>query len=273
MSELLFGRHHSPGGRRSLQALRSAQEEGDTAIQLFASGRLNRAVSDPPEDELDEIRELSGKIWCLTHAAYTLNLCAAKSSDLARVSRSHLLRSLRWSERVGFRAVNFHPGSAMERDPRRARESLVENCRMVMSRYDGPVHLLLENSAGDRRGRVVGADIRELLDLSSDVGDSRCGVCVDTVHAWAAGESLKASLNLISDARGIVRAVHLNAPAPGIKRGSHSDRHGSARESEWVASDLIKAIRSLALTNPELPLVMETKDATDPAWIRAQLKR
>lgn len=250
--KIQIGCHVGPGATQVVTTVKTAKESGMTALQTFAGGRITRKVSWPsvPSDCAEEMRGIYG----LVHAAYVLNICSSPNAELAQISVQCLIQTLEWAEACGFSAVVVHPGSAKENTPAIARSWCAANVLSVLDSYQGPVQLLLENTAGDPRGRLVGQKIEELEEVTSNVDDQRLGICVDTVHAWAAGYNIEEIKKLADIHPGIV-AWHLNNPRVECERGGHKDRHGTWNNGLWghdILTELLGAFR-------EKPMVMETR--------------
>jgi len=188
----------------------------------------------------------------LTHSRYIPRLC---STDRARRRRSIelLRRELAWSAAWGAEAHVLHAGawsedSSREEGLRLAAQAVAE----ALDRAGVPLKVLVENVPGGGR-RMGGAldDLARLLDALRRTG-KECGVCLDTAHAWAAG-------NDISTAEGMLRflaraerflgpqslqAFHLNNTRSLL--GSQRDNHCA-----WAEGCLTPEALAALLSRPQ----------------------
>jgi deoxyribonuclease-4 len=252
MNKIRFGYHVTPGASHITATAREAKELKMTALQAFAGGRINRKVTFPADP--DACAEEMQGIYGLVHAAYVLNPCASPDSELAQVSVQCLVQTMEWAEACGFSAVVVHPGSAKDGVPETARSWGATNVKTVLEKYSGHVHLLLENSAGDLRGRLVGQRLEELEEITQALDDDRLGICVDTVHAWAAGYSLEEIVGLPAS-HPKIEAWHLNNPKPEVECGGHKDRHGTWNLGRWDRETFLHLLTVLR----DKPMIMETR--------------
>ena len=105
-----------------------------------------------------------------------------------------------------------------------------------MEPIDLTVPVLIENTAGG--GNAVLRDIANYGPLWEAIGDLNVGVCLDTCHAWAAGEDLETVVERIVALTGGIALVHCNDSRDPFD--SSRDRHAnlgqgsSPRNSSWA---------------------------------------
>jgi endonuclease IV len=258
-----LGYHTGPGASQVLSSVINAKSEGLTALQTFSGGRINRKVSWPlkPEECRAQMQELYG----LVHAAYVINICVDPKSELAILSRECLHSTLIWAQDCGFSGVVVHPGSAKESSPKLARTWASENLKRIFDEYNGDAPVLLENSAGDVRGRLVGQEIEELEEILDATKDVRVKLCVDTVHAWAAGYTFE-QIKELSDNPNI-SAWHLNNPKIECDIGGHKDRHGTWIDGLWDESKFLELLLALAAK----PMIMESRTGAEDLILAKKL--
>jgi deoxyribonuclease-4 len=233
-------------------------------MQVFAGGRINRSLNSPSENDVLAFRERSQGMYLAVHAAYVISLTADPSTDLHTASVDYLVRALLWAQTLGMDSVVVHPGSAKEEDPARARANVAASVDAVLDAYSGGVHLLLENSAGDARSRLVGRDLNELEEIIGASDGTRVGICLDTCHAFAGGYTID-EIAVLPEIYPSIELVHFNVPNPTVSLGSFRDRHGIFDESSWSK----QVISELAVALATTPLIMETRCLDDLSRLRA----
>ena len=127
------------------------------------------------------------------------------------------------------------------------------------------VPILIENTAGGDNAMARRFDA--LARLWDAVGDYGVGFCLDTCHAFAAGEELVDVVDRVKAITGRIDLVHLNNSRDPF--GSARDRHAN------VASGTIEPEQLVAVCAAAgAPVVVETPaegQAADIAFLREQL--
>jgi deoxyribonuclease-4 len=144
----------------------------------------------------------------------------------------------------------------------------VERWRKALEAVERRVPILLENTAGG--GNAVLREIARLGPLWEEVGHLGVGMCLDTCHAWAAGEDLATVVERVRAAVGRIDLVHCNDSRD--PAGSRRDRHANLGHGE-IPPGLMVAVVAAA----GAPVVVETPDeegaqAADVAWLRERLR-
>ena len=207
----------------------------------------------------------------LPHGSYLVNL-AQKDEDKAKQAYDAFLDDLRRCEALGIRYYNFHPGAAGKEPLREAigRVSAQLNRALAETKTVTPV---LENMCGS--GSIIGSRFSDLRDIIAGVKPefrSRVGVCIDTCHAFAAGNDLRSPETFKKvleefDAvvgMGYLKALHLNdSKAP---FNSHRDLH----QNIGLGFLGLRGFHNV-MNEPrfqDMPLILETpcdrKDPEDP---------
>ena len=131
---------------------------------------------------------------------------------------------------------------------------------------DGPVTVLLENSAGSGRG--FGDRFEQLAAIRAAVSrPDRVGVCLDTAHLFAAGhpihtpDGLEQVLDAFDRRVGFkhLRLLHLNDSKKPF--GSRVDRHWHIGQGAIGRAAFGRLVRHPALR--DLPMILETPKATE----------
>jgi deoxyribonuclease-4 len=243
-------------------ALRRAEDIGADFIQLFPQNNRQWRLPEHPEHSYCEYaaaREVSRVRGTVCHAPYLINLISPDPLTAERSFES-LVRNLRASAALGAIGLVFHPGSHRRVDPETAVERLGERCSAALDTAAVDCHLLLENTAG--AGGSLGRSFVELGAIIAAAGaDERIGVCLDTQHLFAVGESF----GTLREADAVVaaldrhvgldrlRCVHLNDSK--VPCGAKKDRHESLGEG-WIGRRGFRAL----LGHPALqglPAVLE----------------
>lgn len=197
----------------------------------------------------------------LPHDSYLINL-GNPSAEKRAAATEAFVAEMRRVEALGLRLLNFHPGSGLGDPVSDTLKRIAECIRTALSETDCAV-AVIENTAG--QGSVVGKNLEELQALLEMIGrPERCGVCIDTCHAYAAGidiatpEGLDAFWSEFDSKIGFkfLRGMHLNDTRSAL--GSHLDRHAPLGDGilGWETFRRIAADPRI----DEIPLILETTD-------------
>ena len=196
----------------------------------------------------------------LPHDSYLINL--AQPDDTKRINAVRAFtEELRRVEQLGLKYLNFHPGSGLGAVPRsESIKRIGMSVRNALQETETAV-AVFENTAG--QGDVLGCSIDELRDMIDAAAmPDRCGVCIDTCHAYAAGIDLsdektfdtfwqefdqKIGMNMLC-------GMHINDSKG--KLASHLDRHHSLGEG-FIGWGLFERIARDGRFDG-IPLVLET---------------
>src|SRR5262249_1430271 len=167
---------------------------------------------------------------------------------------------------IGARGLVVHGGHlARNEDPALG----VENWRKMFARQseDGGfgTRILVENAAGGDNAMARRFD--SLARLWEAIGEYDVGFCLDTCHAFAAGEDLTDVIDRIRGITGRIDLVHCNNSRDEF--GSARDRHAPPRDGSIPPEQLV-AVRAAA----DAPVILEPDPETqrdDITWLRAQL--
>ena len=129
------------------------------------------------------------------------------------------------------------------------------------------VPVLIENTAGG--GNAAVRSIDNYGPLWEVIGDLNVGVCLDTCHAWAAGEDLETVVSRLKAATGRIDLVHCNDSRD--PHDSRRDRHANLGKGKIPGDFIVDVVREA-----DAPVVVETPDdeggqAADIAWLRERL--
>lgn len=250
---LRIGRHYSPGGKLVVETARAALTEAASAIQLFPGNPQRYWGSNTTDEDRDTFLALTEHLHKVVHSVYITNIAENPTERGWRMTQHSLVNQLEWAERHGCQQLVFHPGSPKKANRDDALQWSLENLREVMIRYEGPVHLLLENAANPTK---IGGDIPELVDLVKKVDDERVGICIDTTHAYAAGYTVDymADGTMQHDCGDLLRCLHFNTPDAEVKFGSKLDRHSSTFEQ---GAFTYQQLSKLFTAWKHLPMILE----------------
>jgi len=247
---------HVPSSRPLDEALRRDAD----VIQIFLSSPHRWG---PPLPRADAGVLRAAEVPVYVHSPYLINLVSA-SPRVRESSRRLLEVTVRAAEWVGAAGVIVHGGHATG-------EATVAEGLMRWERalklIESPVPILVENTAGGES--AIARSVDDLAKLWQTIGDLGVGFCLDTCHAWAAGEDLEDLVSRVVSATGRIDLVHANDSKDGF--GSRRDRHANLGNGRIPAELLIHVIRGAGA-----PVVVETPEgaeaqAADIAWIREHL--
>jgi deoxyribonuclease-4 len=245
------------GGRDPLQA--AAERDADL-VQVFLSNPQSWKKPSPRSDA-EELRGSGLPIY--VHAPYLVNV-GSPNNRVRIPSRKILGETVEAAAAVGAQAVIVHGGHiGDDEDPRIG----WERWRKALEAVELAVPVLIENTAGG--GNAVAREIDRYGPLWEQIGDFDVGVCLDTCHAWAAGEDLETVVERLAAVTGRVDLVHCNDSRD--PQGSSRDRHANLGAGQIPGPLLVDVVR-----RADAPVVVETPDddgsqAADMAWLRDRL--
>ncbi|HYZ99390.1 MAG TPA: deoxyribonuclease IV, partial [Acidimicrobiales bacterium] len=126
-----------------------------------------------------------------------------------------------------------------------------ERWRKALGQLESDVPVYLENTAGGDHAMARHFDT--IAGLWEEIGDMGIGFCLDTCHAWAAGEALVDAVERIRGITGRIDLVHCNDSKD--PAGSGADRHANIGTGT-IDPELLVAVVEAA----DAPVVCETAD-------------
>lgn len=253
---MLIGAHTDPAA-----PLREATARDADLVQIFLSNPQSYKKP-PPRADAAELAASDLPIY--VHAPYLMNP-ASPNNRIRIPSRKTLLQTVEAAATIGAAAVIVHGGHVGDDEDISVG---YERWRKVFEYADDmPVRLLIENTAGG--GNAVLRELDNLGPLWEEIGGYDVGVCLDTCHAWAAGEDLATAVDRVVAAVGAVDLVHCNDSRD--PHDSRRDRHENLGKGEIPSDLLVQVVQTAAA-----PVVVETPgDATahaaDISWIRERI--
>lgn len=235
-----------------------ARERGADIVQVFLSNP--QSWKKPlPRDDADEI--LKSDVGVYVHAPYLVNVVSG--NNRVRIpSRKILQDSADAASAIAARGLIVH-GGHMTGDDADEAEGFVR-WRKALEAIETDVPILIENTAG---GDVAMArQIEVVARLWEHLGDLAPGFCLDTCHAWAAGQVLDGLVDRVRAATGRIDLIHCNDSKDPFD--SRRDRHQNLTLGEIPEGELADLLREA-----DAPIVVETPGSVeehlaDIAWIR-----
>jgi len=241
----------------------ATQREAD-AVQFF--------LADPqgwkkpvPRPDADKLR--ASDIEIFIHSPYVINV-ASPNNRIRVPSRRLMVQHAKAAATVGASGLIVHGGHVTE-----GTDLTVgfDNWRkaFLYARDEGglDVPILIENTAGGDRSCARHLD--DLARLWDVIGEFEPGFCLDTCHAFAAGEDLTTIVDRARAITGRIDLVHANDSRDVL--GSGRDRHanlGNGNIGAEVIADVIAAADCPAIVETPGPA---SAQAADIALIRKQL--
>lgn len=240
---------------------------GASAFAMFTKNQ--RQWSAPPCSEFSEKAFKENCAACgysgnliLAHDSYLINL-GQPDPEKRRKAIDSFINELERCRQLGIGLLNFHPGSSLkqvsdEEDILLIAQSVKEALEAVPD-----VIAVFENTAG--QGSNMGWNFDQLAAMIEKTQMSeRCGVCLDTCHAFAAGydiaspEGYEKFWTEFEQKIGLkfLKGMHLN-DAKGVC-GGRLDRHDSIGKGN-IGIDTFKRLIADPRTE-DIPLILETPD-------------
>jgi deoxyribonuclease-4 len=236
---VLIGSHVPPD-----DPLASAAAEGADLVQIFL-GNPQSWKAPKPRDDAEQLRAAGLPIY--VHAPYLVNV-ASPNNRVRIPSRKILQQTCDAAAQIGARAVIVHGGHVTEDDDPGAG---FDRWRKALEYLETDVPVYLENTAGGDHAMTRHFDV--IGRLWERVGDMGVGFCLDTCHAWAAGEGLVDAVDRIRSITGRIDLVHCNDSKD--PAGSGRDRHANLGTGT-IDPELLVAV----VTAAGAPVVCETAD-------------
>jgi len=259
-----IGPHVSIGGGVA-NAPRNAKALGATGFGMFVKNQRQwtaapYAAADIEAFKRQMVADGYTAAQVLPHAGYLINL-ANPDEDAHAKSMSSLMDELHRCMALGLDKLNIHPGSHLRLiTPQEACDRVATSINAALAQTEG-VAIVVENTAGS--GGNLGSVFEELRAIIDGVEDKkRVGVCLDTMHTFAAGFDIRTRDGFLKTMEHFdrtvgmkyLRGMHLNGSKVGLN--SHVDRHESLGAG-LLGIDVFKCImRDPRFEN--MPLVLET---------------
>lgn len=218
---------------------------------------------DPPDRADAEVLRAAGVVRYV-HAPYVMNI-ASTNNRIRIPSRKLLARHADVAASIGAAGLVVHAGHVA-----RAAELAtgIDNWRKTFERWQPPLPVLIENTAGGDHALARRLDaLARLWDAIG--GFQNVGLCLDTCHAHAGGEDLLGLVDRVKAVTGRVDLVHCNDSKDDFD--SRRDRHENLGAGR-IDPDLIVAVVQAA----GAPVICETPggasgQAADVAFLRERL--
>lgn len=240
----------------------AAAERGAEVVQCFLADPQGWKAP-KPHPQADALRD--GELTVFVHAPYLVNV-ATLNNRIRIPSRKMVIQHATAAATVGASGLIVHGGHLnVGDDPAKG----VDNWRKMFVRQadDGgyPVPILIENTAGGDNAMARRFDA--LARLWDAVAEFDVGFCLDTCHAWAAGEELAGVVDRVRAITGRIDLVHLNSSRDEFD--SARDRHDNI-DTGTIDPEQLVAVCAAA----GAPIVVETPadgQAADIAFLRSRL--
>ncbi|HDL49377.1 MAG TPA: deoxyribonuclease IV [Actinobacteria bacterium] len=248
---------HVPGAN----PIEEAAARNADVVQIFLS---NPQSWKKPLERADAAKLASSGLPIYVHAPYLINV-VSPNNRVRIPSRNMLADTVAAAASIGSAGVIVHGGHVT------GDSTFVEGLerwRKALEPIEAAVPVLIENTAGG--GNAMARRVEDIALLWEAVGAFGVGFCLDTCHAWAAGEDLDGIVDRIMAATGRIDLIHLNDSRDPFD--SRRDRHANLGEGEIPAELLVQVVREAGA-----PAVVETPGGTeaqaaDIAWIRERLQ-
>jgi deoxyribonuclease-4 len=225
--------------------LGAAHERGAEVVQFFLADP--QSWKKPPEHpQADQLRATDLDVF--VHSPYPVNI-ASMNNRIRIPSRKTVTQHAEGAAAIGAKGLIVHGGHVTKgEDP-----------------GGFPLPILIENTAGGDNAMARRFDM--LAKLWDAVGEFGAGFCLDTCHAFAAGEELVGIVDRVKAITGRIDLVHLNNSRDEF--GSSRDRHANIKTGT-IEPEVLAAVVAAA----GAPVVVETPSegqAEDIAFLRQAL--
>ncbi|MFC8190222.1 deoxyribonuclease IV [Cellulomonas sp. NPDC057328] len=236
----------------------AATEVDAQAVQIFLADPQGwkKPVRRPDADAL-----IDSGLGIYAHAPYLVNV-ASTNNRIRIPSRNMIAQHAAAAADLGARGLIVHGGHVGEGDDIAVG---IDNWRKTFARAEYPLRVLVENTAGGENACARTLDRWAML--WDAIGEYEVGVCLDTCHAWAAGEDLETIVERLTAITGRIDLVHANSSRD--EHGSSRDRHANFATGTIPAELIAHVVREAGCD-----VVVETpgeRQAEDVAFLKAAL--
>jgi deoxyribonuclease-4 len=234
---MLIGAHVDPES-----PLEAAAERHATVVQFFLSDPQSWKRPVPREDAA-ELQASDVAIYI--HSPYVINV-ASPNNKVRIPSRKIIDQHAEAAAAIGALGLVVHGGHVgKNEDPANG----FDNWRKTFERASYPLPILIENTAGGDNACARRLD--DIARLWDAVGDFGSGFCLDTCHAYAAGEELLDIIDRVKAITGRIDLVHLNDSKDPFESGR--DRHANIGTGTIDPELLLAVVRAA-----DAPVICET---------------
>jgi deoxyribonuclease-4 len=201
---------------------------------ITAAGNPQSCKAPKPRDDAERLKAAALPIY--VHAPYLINVASA--NNRVRIpSRKILQQTCDAAADIGAAPVIVHGGHVADDDEL---DEGFQRWRKALDQLETNVPVYLENTAGGDHAMARHFDtIARLWDV---IGDAGIGFCLDTCHAWAAGEALVDAVDRIKGITGRIDLVHCNDSKHAA--GSGRDRHANLGAGEIGTELVVAAVKA-----------------------------
>jgi deoxyribonuclease-4 len=248
--------------------LAEAKARDADVVQFFLSDPQGwKAPPDHPHADALRAAAGSGEVRLYVHAPYTINL-ASQNNRIRIPSRKILDDHAKAAAAIGASGLIVHGGHVTAGDDiADGFDAWRKAFAKVAEKGGFPLPILIENTAGGDNAMARKFDV--LARLWDAVGEFDAGFCLDTCHAFAAGEDLAGIADRVKAITGRIDLVHLNNSRDEF--GSSRDRHANIDTGTIEPEALAAVVAAAGAT-----VVVETPadgQAEDIAFLRQALGR
>jgi deoxyribonuclease IV len=241
----------------------AATQRNAEAVQFFLADPQDWKA---PRPHPQATQLCSADLEVYVHSPYVINV-ASLNNRIRIPSRKLVAQHAAAAATVGARGLVVHGGHvAKGEDPAQG----VDNWRKMFARQSAEggfgTRILVENTAGGDNAMARRFD--SLARLWDAIGGYDVGFCLDTCHAFAAGEDLTDVVDRVMAITGRIDLVHCNNSRDEF--GSARDRHARLRQGTIDAEQLVAVCAAAGAT-----VVLETdpdSQVEDIAWLRERLR-
>ncbi|RFD26242.1 deoxyribonuclease IV [Mycobacterium uberis] len=236
---MFIGSHVSP-----TDPLAAAEAEGADVVQIFL-GNPQSWKAPKPRSDAAVLKAAALPVY--VHAPYLINVASA--NNRVRIpSRKILQQTCDAAADIGAAAVIVHGGHAA--DDNDFKDGF-QRWRKALDQLQTDVPVYIENTAGGDHAMARRFDtIARLWDA---IGYTGIGFCLDTCHAWAAGEGLIHAVDRIKAITGRIDLVHCNDSKD--EAGSGRDRHANLGSGQIDVRLLVAVVKAAGV-----PVICETAE-------------
>ncbi len=222
----------------------AAAAADDAEVVQFFLGNPQSWKKPTPREDAHVLKAAAMPLY--VHAPYLINVASA--NNRVRIpSRKILQDTCDAAAEINATAVIVHGGHADDNDMEAGFERWVK----ALDHLNTDIPVYLENTAGGDHAMARHFDT--IARLWDRIGDMGIGFCLDTCHAWAAGEELIDAVDRIKSITGRIDLIHCNDSRDAA--GSGADRHANFGAGQIDVQLLVAVVKAA-----DAPVICETAE-------------
>lgn len=244
-SEVRIGCHVGGGSSEVVKKMVNWEKQGLNVFQIFTGPPQKVSLTPPHSEFIEALREHQYVI----HSPYWVSFFNPKVRNIYQKYLRYLVTY--WLPKEGPLLFVTHTASLRTHSSEEMLMRIKAFLTPLVMISRGKVKICIENDAGNFSTKTP--TVEQIARIKTVMKSTSIGLCLDTEHAYAAGEDLMSLPYEKAD------VIHLNSIPKYVKHGNHLDRHSftKLRDSK-IGTDFVFEIKKKIAR--EVPVILERRD-------------